>query len=391
MKALHFGAGNIGKGLIGYLLNKSGFDLCFVDVNEESVNQMNSSNQYALELLDDDHTVESISPVCALHSSKQDQVVDAIVEADLITTSVGADNLSKVAPVISKGLLKRIQFDKGHVDVIANENMINASSTLKEEIRRNVSTSEMDAIQSTVGFPNSAIDRLSLSEKRNEGEITLVEPYYEWMIEKQGILNSDLPSIKNATYVDSLKPYIERKLYIVNMGHAATAYTAFLEGYPTIQSALKNPEIEKFLRETMNESARYFTHHYGFKAEEMSEFIEETIGRFKNANISDDILRVGRSPIRKLGFDERLVKPTRVLFELGLPVERLTAAVATAFFFHNPNDKESVTIQSYIREQGIEQAIAHFTGIEEKTLKTKIKDHYDRLRKNHSLTPINER
>ena len=68
MKALHFGAGNIGKGLIGYLLNKSGFDLCFVDVNEDSVNRMNSSNHYPLELLDEDHTVEIISPVRALHS-----------------------------------------------------------------------------------------------------------------------------------------------------------------------------------------------------------------------------------------------------------------------------------------------------------------------------------
>ncbi|ARI75609.1 mannitol-1-phosphate 5-dehydrogenase [Halobacillus mangrovi] len=391
MKALHFGAGNIGKGLIGYLLNKSGFDLCFVDVNEDSVNRMNRSNNYSLELLDENQTVEVISPVCALHSSAQEKVVEAIVEADLITTSVGADNLSKVAPVISKGLLKRIQSDKGNVDVIANENMINASSKLKDEIRRNVSENEMDTIESTVGFPNSAIDRLSLSEKRSEGEVTLVEPYYEWMIEKQGMLNSDLPSIENATYVDSLKPYIERKLYIVNLGHAATAYTAFLKGYSTIQSALENPEIEKFLRETLNESARYFTHHYDFESEEMSEFIEKTIARFKNANISDDILRVGRSPIRKLGFDERLTKPTRVLFELGLPVERLTAAVATAFFFHNPDDKESVTIQSYIREQGIEQAIAHFTEIEDATLQSKIKDHYSRLKENDSLLTINER
>ncbi|SFG53233.1 D-mannitol 1-phosphate 5-dehydrogenase [Halobacillus alkaliphilus] len=385
MKALHFGAGNIGKGLIGYLLNKSGFDLCFVDVNAEAVHRMNSSNHYPLEILDEDHTVEIISPVRALHSRSHDQVVDAIVEADLITTSVGVGNLSKIAPVISEGLLKRIQLDKGNVDIIANENMIDASSKLKEEIHKNVSLSEMDAIGSHVGFPNSAIDRLSLSEERSEGEVTLVEPYYEWMIEKSGMLNADLPSITNATYVDELKPYIERKLYIVNLGHAATAYTAFLKGYDTIQNALMNPEIEKFLRETLKESAGYFTHTYNFDPEEMSEFIGQTIKRFKNANISDDILRVGRSPIRKLGFNERLVKPTRALFETGLPVDNLTTAVATAFLFDNPHDEESVTIQSYIREHGIEQAITHFTEIEDTTLKSKIKDNYMKLKENDSL------
>ncbi|WP_173918652.1 mannitol-1-phosphate 5-dehydrogenase [Halobacillus sp. Marseille-Q1614] len=385
MKALHFGAGNIGKGLIGYLLNKSGFDLCFVDVNESTVNSMNRSNQYFLEILDEDRTGESISPVRALHSSSQEEVIDAIVEADLITTSVGAGNLSKIAPVISKGLLKRIQLDKGSIDIIANENMINASSKLKDEVHRNTSESDREAIRSHVGFPNSAIDRLSLSEKRSEGEVTLVEPYYEWMIEKPGMLHSDLPPINNATYVDELKPYIERKLYIVNMGHAATAYTAFLEGYTTIQSALKNPEIEKFLREALQESARYFIQTYDFEAGEMSGFIDKTVKRFKNDNISDDIVRVGRAPIRKLGFEERLVKPTRVLFETGLPIERLTTAVAAAFLFHNPHDEESVTIQSYIREHGIEQSITHFTEIEDTTLKSKIKDNYISLKEKYSL------
>ncbi|GGF27970.1 mannitol-1-phosphate 5-dehydrogenase [Halobacillus andaensis] len=384
MKALHFGAGNIGKGLIGYLLNKSGFEICFVDANEYTVNSMNRSNSYFFELLDEDHTAEIISPVRALHSSSQEQVINEIVEADLITTSVGVDNLSKIAPVLSKGLLKRIQLGRRNIDIIANENMINASSKLKEEIQRNIPNSDMETICKHVGFPNSAIDRLSLSEERSEGVVTLVEPYYEWMIEKPGLLNSDLPSINNATYVAELKPYIERKLYIVNMGHAATAYTAFLEGYTTIQSALMNPEIEKFLRETLKESASYFTQIYNFEDAEIIGFIDQTIKRFKNDNISDDILRVGRSPIRKLGFDERLIKPTRVLFELGLPTEKLTTAVATAFLFHNTHDEESVTIQSYIREQGIEQAIDHFTGLEDATLKRKIKDKYIRLKENYS-------
>lgn len=383
MKALHFGAGNIGKGFIGYLLNKTGFEVCFVDIDQQMVDSFNKNNRYLVEILDDSHPVETISPVSALNSVTQaEEVINAIVNADLITTSVGVNHLSKIASIISRGLLKRAKENKKKIDIIANENAINASSILKQEIERHVSSSEMNEICSFVGFPNSAIDRLALSKKSEEGEIALVEPIYEWIINKSEMVNFDLPLIKNAVYVEDLKPYIERKIYIVNMGHAATAYIGFLAGEATIQSSLDNPEIENFVKETLNEASQYIIRQFNIKSEEMSDFIEKTLKRFKNKNISDDVLRVGRSPIRKLGYDERLIKPTRELFQLGLSIEHLTVAVAAAFLFDNAHDEESVTLQTYINEKGIEQAISHFTQVENQKIKDKIKENYYRLKNN---------
>ncbi|MFD9628938.1 mannitol-1-phosphate 5-dehydrogenase [Peribacillus muralis] len=393
MKALHFGAGNIGKGFIGYVLNKNGYDVCFVDINQKMVNRFNRDNSYVVELLDDSHTVETISPVTALNSvSQEDEVIEAIVNADLITTSVGVNNLSRIASIVSKGLVKRAKENKRKINIIANENAINPTSILKQEIEKHVTISEMLEIHSYVGFPNSAIDRLSLSKDSEEGEIALVEPMYEWIINKSEMVNGALPVIKGAIYVEDLRPYIERKLYIVNMGHATTAYIGFLTGKSTIQSALADPNIEYFVKETLNEAAQYIIRTFHIPSADMSVFIEKTMKRFKNKNVSDDILRVGRSPIRKIGYDERLLKPTRELFGMGLSIEYLSMAVAAAFLYDDTRDEEAVSLQKYINEKGIEQAIEHFTQTKNKVLTEKIKEKYDLLKtkSTESMTQLME-
>ena len=79
--AIQFGAGNIGRGFIGAVLSKSGYQVVFADVNKEIVDRINADGQYTVHIKDVESEDILISGVSAVDSST-DAVVEKIKEAD---------------------------------------------------------------------------------------------------------------------------------------------------------------------------------------------------------------------------------------------------------------------------------------------------------------------
>ena len=108
-KAVHFGAGNIGRGFIGQLLHRSGYHVTFVDVNAELVNDINELGKYTIEIVSDTPETEVIDNVSAINSKEHpEELTKAICEADLVTTAIGPNILKFIAPNIAAGLTARV-------------------------------------------------------------------------------------------------------------------------------------------------------------------------------------------------------------------------------------------------------------------------------------------
>ena len=161
MLAVHFGAGNIGRGFIGQLLHESGYDIVFVDVRADVVGALKTEGRYEVILADEDERRIPVDRVTALHSARDAEEVTArLAEADLVTTAVGPSVLPVIAPAIAQGLLERVRLGGAPVNVIACENMVGASQALKGYVMEHVPGESAEAVEEIAGFPNAAVDRI---------------------------------------------------------------------------------------------------------------------------------------------------------------------------------------------------------------------------------------
>ncbi|UOR13395.1 mannitol-1-phosphate 5-dehydrogenase [Halobacillus amylolyticus] len=360
MLAVHFGAGNIGRGFIGALLSKAGYQTVFVDVNGELIDQINERSKYTVELAgsEDSFEVTNISGINSV--TNQEDVAAMIAKADLITTAVGPHILPMVAPVIAEGLKERTE----SVNVIACENMIGGSDLLKEHVLEHLGAEKSRVAQLT-GFPNAAVDRIVPDQTHEDKLKVTVEPYFEWVVDSTDI-KGEKPEIAGLTLVEDLTPYIERKLFTVNTGHAAAAYLGDYYGHQTIHQAMSDSRILSKIKGALHESGDVLIKKYGFTKEAHGKYIETILSRFANPDLSDEVTRVGRAPIRKLGPKDRLVRPAVEYIDWNKEIPtHLVEVIAAVLVYKQDQDPEAVELQSLIKEQGYKGALQEISQLSE--------------------------
>ncbi|AOM84275.1 mannitol-1-phosphate 5-dehydrogenase [Salisediminibacterium beveridgei] len=364
-QALHFGAGNIGRGFIGKVLAESGYHVTFVDVNHELIEAIQRDGSFTVYYAEPEKRHFTIPNISGLDSNLQDQdVVAAIADADLVTTAVGAHILPYIAPLISRGLSARLTQQAGPLNVIACENAVGGSDLLKAEVYKELSKEEQQKADEIIGFPNAAVDRIVPNQHQENILDVLVEPFFEWVVDAS-TYKGELPAINDIHFVEKLEAYIERKLFTVNTGHALAAYTGYQARLDTVQAAMKDKQVLRDIRQALAESGDLVSTKHGFDREEHDQYIEKILSRFQNQYIIDDITRVARQPIKKLGTNERLISPIRQLLELDRPADGLMKGAAAALQYDYEGDEEARELQKRLQEHGPAKTLAGITGLDE--------------------------
>ncbi|WP_309070711.1 mannitol-1-phosphate 5-dehydrogenase [Arthrobacter sp.] len=361
MKAVHFGAGNIGRGFVGLLLHQAGYEVVFADVADALINDLAGADSYRVHEVGDQPAVHSVDNFRAVNSNTEEsRLIEEISTADIVTTAVGPHILKFVAPVIARGLAARAAAS-APLQVMACENAINATDILREAIEGSWDSGTGQLADRAV-FANTAVDRIVPNQEPGQGLDVTVETFYEWVIDRTPFGDS-APVIPGALFVDKLGPYIERKLFTVNTGHATTAYFGYQAGLEKISDAMADPQVAADVRAVLDETKQLLVAKHGFDAGEQEAYVQKILGRFTNPHLPDTVNRVGRAPLRKLSRHERFIGPAAELAERGTTPEALLRAISSALRFDDPADAEAVELQQMLKSSEATEATERITGL----------------------------
>ena len=353
-QAVMYGGGNIGRGFIGALLSQSGYEVTFVDVAEPVVKALQENRQYPVRYVSSQGYEDVwIQNVTAVNGNHMDAVAERIANCDIMATAVGARILKFIVPNIVAGLRKRWELNKGPLNIIICENLMDANKVLEGMLKEQLTEAEQAKFDETVGLVEASIGRMVpvQTEEMKDGEpLRVCVERYGFLPVDKAAFKGEIPQIPNLVPYDPFGFYIERKLYVHNMGHATCAYLGDLLGLEFIYQAIAVPEIRILAQNAMLESAMALAKEYGADIEALQNHILDLLHRFTNAALGDTCQRVGGDPGRKLSPADRLIGASRQALKVGITPAYIALGAAAG-------------VHRYIAEANMEQSEQNALGV----------------------------
>lgn len=363
MKAVMYGAGNIGRGFIGMLFSASGYEVTFVDVAKPVIEALNQRGTYPVRMVTNEGKEDQeVRHVRAVDGNDQEAVAEAIREADLAATAVGVKALKFVIPNLAAGIKKRMRKGGAPLNIIICENLMDAHKVVEKMLKAELSDEEIRWFDRNVGLVEASIGRMvpvQTEEMRDGDPLRVCVERYGFLPVDQAAFKGEIPKIEHMVPFEPFDFYIKRKLYVHNMGHAACGYLGLYSHREYIYESIEDAVIQGMVQNAMEESCLALSQKYKVPAEQLVKHMQDLLFRFTNRALKDTCRRVGADPERKLARTDRMIGASLLCMEQGILPVFISVGTAGAVY-------------AYLQEQGqkqsmeqAEMALRTVSGLEE--------------------------
>ncbi len=373
---VQFGAGNIGRSFIGRLFAEAGYRVVFIDVDSRLVSLLNERRSYPVVVKQNDRPdqVRLIGGVSAIDGRDREAVIDVLTQADGMATSVGQRGLQAVLPLLAAALELRAANNAPPLDLIIAENLRSGAAWFRQNLGPLLP--EGFDLDSRLGLVETSIGKMvpiMPQDALNEDPLQLfAEPYDTLIVDRLGF-RREVPALAGLKPVNNIAAWVDRKLFLHNMSHAALAYLGYQANPELIYcwQAMELPAVVDAVRAALLQSAAALNRAYpdDLPQEELAAHADDLLNRYRNRALGDTLHRVGRDLGRKLAREDRLIGACLLAAKHGLPFDSLVPPIRAALKFAAPDEQGRVgeadqRILQAVAERGPRAVLGEIAGLD---------------------------
>ena len=361
MSCVIFGAGKIARGFIGDLLFESNIPFTFIEKVDSLVDLINERKQYSINILGAPEKNIVVKNASALKFSQEEEIKNAIANADAVFTAVGGKNLNEIVPFLVMGIKEKIA-KKEKLNIITCENWKKPADILKDGVLASFSNEDdKKYIEENIGFTEAVIMRSGIEATPDllakDPLIVNVQNFWHLPFDASRI-KADMPiGMMCLEPIYDFGGFLERKFYTYNAANGTTSFVGAILGFKYIADAAHDERIIELLDGVYHETATALCNKYKMSFEEQWAFTRTSFKKLQDYDIVDYIERNARDPMRKLGKDDRLVGSARMCLEYGVKPTNLAVAIACAIFYENDEDEFAVQLKNIRENEGIDAVL----------------------------------
>ena len=248
------------------------------------------------------------------------------------------DNPTSAIGFVTKALALRKEKNIKPFTVMSCDNLVENGHQAKKAIldfAKHIDSELAKWIGSCVTFPLSMVDRITPAPQKTRIEnlcrdwgvqdegLLVCEDWLQWVLEDSFCNGRPPLELAGVQMTADVKPYEDMKVGLLNGSHSALSYYGLLKGYVRVDEAIRDVNIQQWLRAYMIQVAGTLAPVQGI---DVSKYQDALIERYSNTNIEDRLLRLAEDGSAK--FQQTLLPALKKLLNTNGDFRFLASAIA---------------------------------------------------------------
>lgn len=363
------GAGRSGRGMLGEMYHKAGYHITFADVKDELVDGLRKQGYYTVKMTDmktGQSRERNVHGFDIVHANREKaRYLETLICSDIISTALLPGDFDAVAEDLAAAVkLRRRRGREGLLFITLGANYVGLYEYFQEKMTAALVGADRDYFKSNIRLVMSIVNRKNLlagAEDRQEDRYRIIGDDKAVLRVEESRELAEYPYLPPFFRLEKgLGAAMAIKIWTGNLVQCSMAFVALQDGLTDTYDASFHEDAARYACYASAEGYRAVAAEYGLPPRDDRQMV--TI--FQNPGLKDSLYRIVREPLRKFGRNDRFIGPALCCMRHGILPYYITKCLAYGFLYSGKDDPQSMELQSFIQEHGIEKAISFFCQLD---------------------------